>query len=183
MDLTFVRSPFGTTFTVLGILDAGSRKMLRLEVLPTKCAFVILGHLLIAMGTYGLPAVIRTDNEAMFLSRPWLTVLKALGVAHRRGPPRQPWRNGRIERAFGTLKSALRDMRFATGQALQAVLDRFRLWYDASRPHQGLDGLTPDEAWQGVTMTDVRRDQGNRACRARVLRNLFESRHWRCWSR
>src|SRR5882762_6748313 len=163
LDLTFVRSPFGTTFTVLGILDAGSRKLLRLEVLPTKRVLVILGHLLIAIGTHGLPAAIRTDNESMFLSKLWLATLKALSIAHRHGPPRQPWRNGRIERAFGTLKTALRGLRFATAQALQVVLDRFKRWHNEFRPHRGLDGLTPEESWQGKTMVDVLRAHEDRA--------------------
>ncbi|HWH82072.1 MAG TPA: DDE-type integrase/transposase/recombinase [Burkholderiaceae bacterium] len=120
LDLTFVRSPHCATFTVLAILDAGSRKLLRLEVLPTKCALVVLGHLLIAFGSFGLPAVLRTDNEAMFRSRLWLAMLKALGVLHRRGPPRQPWRNGRIERVIGTLKATLRGLRSKRG--LKALL-------------------------------------------------------------
>ena len=182
LDLTFIRSPFGMTFTVLGILDAGSRKLLRLEVLPTKRALVILGHLLIAIGTHGLPKVIRTDNEAMFTSKPWLATLKALGIAHRRGPPRQPWRNGRIERWFGTLKAALRGWRFATAQALQAALDRFARLYNEFRPHQALDGLTPEEVWQGWTMVDVRRAHDDRARGVRALRSLLEWHRWRCRS-
>lgn len=155
LDLTFVRSPCGATFTVLAILDAGSRKLLCLRVLPTKCAFVVLGHLMIALGTFGLPAVVRTDNEAMFRSRLWNETLKALGIVHRRGPPRQPWRNGRIERAIGTLKAALRSLRLPTEQALQQVLDAFIRTYNALRPHQALGGLTPQEAWQGTTMAQV----------------------------
>lgn len=139
LDLTFVRSPYGATFTVLAIMDAGSRKLLCLRVLPTRCAFVALAHLLIAFGKFGLPAAVRTDNEAMFRSRLWLGALKALAVAHRHGPPRQPWRNGRIERLFGTLKAAVRGLRFASAQMLQTALG----------------GLTPQEAWQGTTMTQV----------------------------
>jgi len=179
LDLSFVRSPFGATFTVLGILDAGSRKLLRLEVLPTKCAFVVLGHLLIAMGSHGMPALIRTDNEAMFTSKLWRMTLTALAVAHRRGPPRQPWRNGRIERFFATLKAALRGLRFATAQALQAALDRFACWYNEFRPHRGLDGLTPEEAWQGKTMMDVRRSLGDRGHRARAVRGALGWDRWR----
>lgn len=37
LDLTFVVSPDGVTFTVLGIIDHGSRKVLCLQALPTKC--------------------------------------------------------------------------------------------------------------------------------------------------
>ncbi|HEX7639890.1 MAG TPA: integrase core domain-containing protein [Burkholderiaceae bacterium] len=180
LDLTFVRSPFGTTFTVLGILDAGSRKLLRLEVLPTKCALVVLGHLLIAIGIHGLPRVIRTDNEVIFTSKLWLATLKALGVVHRRGPPCQPWRNGRIERAFGTLKTALRGLRFATALGLQATLNRFAQWYNEARPHQSLGGLTPAEVWQGQTMTDVRRSHDDPTHRARIVRGLLAFHRLRC---
>ena len=166
--------------TVLGILDAGSRKLLRLEVLPTKCALVVLGHLLIAIGIHGLPRVIRTDNEVIFTSKLWLATLKALGVVHRRGPPCQPWRNGRIERAFGTLKTALRGLRFATALGLQATLNRFAQWYNEARPHQSLGGLTPAEVWQGQTMTDVRRSHDDPTHRARIVRGLLAFHRLRC---
>lgn len=54
---------------------------------------------------YGWPFAIRTDNEAMFTSRLWLRFMQAMDVQLLRGPPRQPWRNGRIERLVGTLKA------------------------------------------------------------------------------
>ena len=155
LDLTFIASPFGPTFTVLGIIDAGSRKLLRLKRLPGKCAFIVLGHLLMAIGQHGLPLALRTDNEAMFTSKLWGATLKALGIVHRRGPPCQHWRNGRIERLFGTLKCALRGLRFTTAEVLQATLDRFAQGYNELRPHQGLGGLTPNEAWQRKTMRQV----------------------------
>lgn len=65
-----IRSPFGLTFTVLAILDAGSRKVLRLHVLPCKSVFAIMGHVLLAFSEFGLPDSIRSDNETMFTSRP-----------------------------------------------------------------------------------------------------------------
>jgi transposase InsO family protein len=180
LDLTLIRSPFGISFTVLGILDAGSRKLMRLQVLPTKCAIVVLGHLLIAAGTHGLPAVIRTDNETMFTSRLWQATLKSLGIAHRRGPPRQPWRNGRIERFFGTLKTALRGLRFGTARELQTALDRFAHWYDQCRPHQGIDGLVPEEVWQARPSIPEWHASDDRGHRAQILRGLLEWHRWRC---
>ncbi len=90
LDLTLIRSPYGTTFTVLGIIDAGSRKLLALKVLSRKCAFQIMGHVLLACSQFGPPEAIRTDNEAMFTSRPWLAMLAALRVRARRGPALQP---------------------------------------------------------------------------------------------
>jgi putative transposase len=34
--------------------------------------------------------------------------------------------------------------------ALDALLADFVHWYNELRPHQGLGGLTPLEAWQGI---------------------------------
>ncbi|WP_161974485.1 DDE-type integrase/transposase/recombinase [Piscinibacter terrae] len=83
LDLTFIRSHSGLTFTVLAIIDAGSRKLLALKVLPRKCAFQLLGHVLLACSEHGVPEIIRSDNEAMFTSLPWLAALKARGIRNR----------------------------------------------------------------------------------------------------
>jgi transposase InsO family protein len=116
LDLTFVPSPSGLTFTVLGIIDQGSRHVLCLKALPGKCSWMLLGHLFLAFSRYGLPSAIRTDNESMFTSQLWCGTLKALAIAHRRGPPCQPWRNGRIERLVGTLKPLLRKIKQALSE-------------------------------------------------------------------
>lgn len=179
LDLTFIRSPFGLTFTVLAIIDAGSRKLLALKVLPRKCAFQLLAHVLLACSEHGVPAIIRTDNEAMFTSRPWLAALKALGIRARRGPPCQPWHNGRIERFWATLKQALHDARFETVVALQGTLDAFTRFYNLVRPSQALAGLTPEEAWQAKTMADVQLAHAQGCCAAQV-EALLIGFHVRC---
>jgi putative transposase len=155
LDLTFIRSPDGLTFTVLAVMDAGSRRLLALRVLPRKCALLLLGHLLIAIAQFGMPHCIRTDNEAMFHSRLWRRALGALAIRHRFGPPMQPWRDGRVERLIGTLKQELRGMQFYSGVMLQVALDAFADHYNTARPHQALGGLTPAEAWEGTTLADV----------------------------
>jgi putative transposase len=155
LDLTFFVSRPGLTFTVLGILDAGSRKLLRLKMIPRKCAFTILGHLLLAIAEHGLPRSVRTDNESMFCSHIWALTLRALAIAHRRGPPAQPWHNGRIERFFGTLKQTLDRKWSGSAVALQDAMERFADFYNRGRPHQSLGGLTPQEAWEGLVMRDV----------------------------
>jgi len=179
LDLSFVRSPNGLTFMVLGIIDAGSRKRLCLKVISRKCAFALMGHLLLAFSEHGLPEVVRTDNESMFTSRPWLAMLKALGISARRGPPCQPWHNGRIERFWGTMKEALRDVRFETACALQKALDEFSRFFNTIRPHQGLGGLTPEEAWQGKTMAHVQLAHAEGRCDAAVD-ELLLGFHVRC---
>ena len=58
--------------------------------------------------------------------------------------------NGRIERFFGTFKAILRRCVIADGQTMDAFTADFTRWYNELRPHQGLGGATPLEAWGGV---------------------------------
>lgn len=181
LDLTLFASPDGPTFTVLGIIDHGSRRLLCLKALPTKCVFALLGHVFLACASYGLPVAIRTDNESMFTSRLWGFSLKMLGILHRRSPPGQPWHNGRIERLFGTLKPLLRQIQPRSAAVLQRVLSGFSRFYNEARPHQSLGGLTPLEVWQGRGLADVQQAYAQtRRQRGQALDGLRVGCHVRC---
>jgi transposase InsO family protein len=148
--------------TVLGVIDQGSRAVLRLQVLARKCTWTLLGQLCLAIAEHGCPQAVRTDNEAMFTSPLWRTALAWAGIHHERIPPRSPWRNGRIERLFGTLKPLLRQIVLPAAAALQTALDEFAGFYNHVRVHQALAGLTPAQAWQGMSLADVRRARQGR---------------------
>ncbi|WP_426343383.1 integrase core domain-containing protein [Pseudoduganella sp. R-32] len=110
----------------------------------------MLGHLCLAIGRYGKPRAIRSDNERVFTSGVFQLGLRIAGIRHQRIKPGCPWQNGRIERFFGTLKQSLDCWQVANQRQLQAALDVFRDWYCCIRPHAHLDGATPDEVWQGI---------------------------------
>ena len=159
LDLSFYTSAPGALYTMLGIIDHGSRRLLCLKHLPRKCTLTLLGHLLLTMARFGVPAVIRTDNEGMFRSILWKAVLKALNIVHRHGTPYCPWHNGRIERLFGTLKPLLKKVCPVSAKTLRKTLRDFLCFYNEVRVHQNLKGLTPMEAWQGKTLADVQQEQ------------------------
>lgn len=94
--------------TVLGIDDHGSRVVVRLEHLPRKCTWTLLGKLCLTIAEHGTPRAIGTDNESMFTSGLWTRALRWMGIRHQRREPGCPWENGRIERFFGTLKPLLK---------------------------------------------------------------------------
>jgi putative transposase len=155
IDVTFVTDASGKTIPVLGLIDHGSRLVVCLHTLLNKRSWTLLGHLCLAIGQYGKPKSVRTDNEMVFTSRVFRTLLYLTGIRHQRTQIGAPWQNGRIERFFGTLKPLLRQLTISGAASLQLALDEFVLFYNHVRPHQNLSGLTPAEAWQGLRPVDI----------------------------
>lgn len=150
MDLTGKQDIHGQQHTLLGVIEHGTRRLLELKAVPNKSAWTLLGYLFLAIGRYGKPRALRTDNERIFTGRLFTQALKWLGIRHQRSDVGCPWQNGRIERLFGTLKHKLDCWRVLNGEQLQAALTIFSFWYNAVRPYQSLNGRTPLEAWNGI---------------------------------
>lgn len=81
LDLTGKTDSQGKLHMVFGLLDHGSRGLLTLAALPDKGSWTLLGHLFLAIGKYGKPRAVRTDNEACFTSRVFRFVLVLAGTA------------------------------------------------------------------------------------------------------
>ena len=132
----------------LGIVDHGSRALLCLRTLTIRNSWTLLGYLCLAIGRYGKPRKLRTDNEIIFNSFVFKTFLRLVGIQKQTTDVHSPWQNGRIERLFGTLKPVLRQLHISGKAQLQNVFDEFRLFYNHARGHQNLGGLTPAQVWQ-----------------------------------
>ena len=147
-DLTFLPQ---ADSPVLGVLDHGTRASLRLTELRTRTTIAILRVLLDLFERFGRPRFFRTDNESIFSSPLLPAALWTLGIRHKRTDPFCPWQNGRIERFFGTFKERILRWWEEAGipAEVQPDLDVLRVWYNHVRPHQGLAGRTPAEAWSG----------------------------------
>lgn len=150
LDLTGKTDSRNKLHMILGLVDHGSRGLLTLAALPDKGSWTLLAHVFLAIGKFGKPRSVRTDNEACFTSRVFRGVLLLAGIRQQRSDPGCPWQNGRIERFFGTLKQKLDQWEVAGFESLNVSLAEFRLWYNHVRPHQHLGGATPAEAWAQV---------------------------------
>ena len=158
LDLSFKIDQHDKLNNILGIIDYGSRLAICLTTVLNKRLWTILGHLCLAIGKYGKPKAIRTDNENIFNSFVFRTLLKLAGIKHQQTQICAPWQNGRIERLFGTLKPLLKQLEIQSSKVLQSALIEFSLFYNHVRPHQNLNGLTPAEAWQGYIQQDIRQN-------------------------
>ena len=104
-----------------------------------------------AIGQFGKPHALRTDNAPQLVSKRFRGFLRLLNIRHQRSDVGCPWQNGFIERLFGTLKQKLNQINVDNGAQLNFALHEFNTWYNEIRPHQGLDGRTPAEAWAWLT--------------------------------
>lgn len=147
IDLTKYRLIPEIPQMIFGIIDHGSRRVLKLETLRQKSSIALLRLLLEAIEHYGKPKSIRTDNEAIFASWTFAFALRWLGIYHQRIGPHCPWMNGRIERVWSTFKQLLRMFELKNEAELQATSNLLRDTYNQHRSHQSLSRHTPDEAW------------------------------------
>ncbi|MRW94195.1 transposase [Duganella sp. FT80W] len=150
VDTTCVTDGDGIQHIVLGAIDHGSRLNLMLRHLKRFNQWTLLGSLFLAIGQYGRPSFMKTDNHPVFRGRLVKRVLRWSGVGLRHSRPARPWENGYIERLFGTFKQHLCGYLVADAAHLQAALPAFQFWYNVTRPHQNLGGQTPQQAWLGI---------------------------------
>jgi putative transposase len=166
MDMSFLTDDSGKTHAFVGIVDHGSRVCTQLCVLLNKKSWTLLGHLCLAIGQYGKPKALRTDNETYMNSFVFRAFLKLVGIKKQTIPVASPWCNGRIERFFGTIKPWLKPFVIHGACALQAMLIDAQSFYNHVRPHQNLNGMTPVEAWQGLTPSGLKQTKSVTAVQA-----------------
>jgi transposase InsO family protein len=155
-DLVVKTDRHGQPHLALTILDHASRACLRLQRLADKSSWTLLQELIQTVKRYGRPQFLRTDNEAVLVSRLFRLGLWLLGIRQQRIQPGCPWQNGRVERFIGTAKRALAKEPVTDEEDLTHSLRDVRTWYNHDRPHDHLQGRTPAEVWAGIDVFAAR---------------------------
>ena len=121
-----------------------------------------------AMGRYGIPEEVLTDNGKQFTGRfnkPPVEVLfdricRKNGIEHALTRPRSPTTTGKVERFHRSLREELLSgQAWPDEAAAQQALDAWVVHYNTDRPHQGIGMVTPHERFW-------RRDQPSAAAGA-----------------
>lgn len=166
LDLWGKQDAAGTTHPILGIVDHGSRVAVTLTAIADMNFYTLAGHVLIAIGRFGKPQSMRTDNAPQLVSKRFMWFLRLLNIRHQRSDVGCPWQNGLIERLSGSLKQKLNQIAVDDALQLNFALNTFRDWYNEIRPHQGLDGRTPTEARAWLTATNLEELPDNKTDRS-----------------
>jgi transposase InsO family protein len=144
----------GRTCKLLTGLDDHSRYCVIARVLPQPTGRAVCEAFAQAMGRYGIPAEVLSDNGKQFTGRftkprPAEVLFERLcrlnGITQRLTRRRSPTTTGKVERFHQTLQRELLDHLgpFADVAAAQAAIDAWVDAYNHQRPHQALGMATP----------------------------------------
>ena len=154
MDVTEVRSFLGLrVFHVPAVFDAFSRTPFAPQVCETKPGAASMARLLAATArAFGAPKCLITDLGGEFRGRIFASAIRRLGLRQRFASAANLHATARLERFWRTLKdsASLRLHRPPTIQDLERRLEIALAHYLLFRPHQGLRGATPAEAFLGL---------------------------------
>jgi transposase InsO family protein len=154
----------GTKAKALTGIDDHSRFCVSAYLMPRESSQKVCAGLLRALGAYGVPEQILTDNGKVFtgrFNRPVVEVLfdrvcRENGIEHLLTQPRSPTTTGKVERFHRALRTEFRtDRVFASLAAAQAELDEWVEDYNTRRPHQALGMATPAQRFVRAGLAEV----------------------------
>jgi len=140
---------------LVGIIDDHSRYLVGHGLYRQQGADAVLEVVKGAIGQWGAPREILSDNGRQFAAwrgqTPFQKVLQQQGIQHVRSAPQHPMTLGKIERFWKTLWTEfLEDAVFASFADARQRLDHWIGYYNHQRPHQGIDGLCPADRFYGI---------------------------------
>jgi len=142
-------SQLGPADWLLLILDDASRLLVGYARAKNATAELVWETFLAAGKRWGFPRQVLSDHGTQFTKEPydavgffdrklrWLRRTRGARVQHIMGRKGHPQTGGKIERAFGTIKSKLR-ARWPDGELQFESLDEVIRWYNEEKPHLSL---------------------------------------------
>jgi transposase InsO family protein len=140
---------------LIGIIDDHSRYLVGWGLFRQQGAEAVLEVLKGAIGQWGAPREILSDNGRQFVAwrgqSRFQKVLKQQGIGHVRSAPHHPMTLGKIERFWRTIwEEFLGEAQFASFADACQRLDHWIHYYNHQRPHQGIDGACPADRFYGL---------------------------------
>lgn len=144
----------GEQLYLLAAEDDFSRYAVGHILVSDKSSEVATKVLLAAMARHGKPEAVRTDRGGEFLARDnegdFSRVLEAEEIDHIVGHSYHPKGGGKVESVVGTVRRELWDVEhFANREEATRRVAEFFEYYNHSRAHMGIDGLTPADRFFG----------------------------------
>ena len=153
-DVTYIPMRRGFLYLV-AIMDWATRKVLAWRLSNTMDAGFCVAALEEALVRFGRPEIFNTDQGSQFTSFAFTSVLRDAEVRISMDGRGRWMDNVFIERLWRSLKYECVYLHaFETGSELRAGLGRWIAYYNTQRPHSGLAGRTPAEAYRRIGQSD-----------------------------
>ena len=148
-DITYIPMKRGFVYLV-AVMDWASCKILSFKLSNTLTADFCVEALEEAIGRYGVPRIVNTDQGSQFTCTEFISVLKNHEIAISMDG-KGCWRdNVFIERFWKTLKYQEVYLRaYETVSEARSSITRYITFYNSRRPHRAHQGRTPDTAYYG----------------------------------
>jgi transposase InsO family protein len=158
---------------LVAFMDDHSRFITGYGLYASQSAALVLEVVRAAIGGYGAPQEILTDNGSQYITwrgkSAFSRELEKRGVRQIVASPRRPQTLGKIERFWGTLwRECIETAVFLDIEDARRRIGHYIDYYNFQRPHQGLDGLVPADRFFGAAPEVLR------TLRERVAANALE---------
>lgn len=144
-DMTYIPMARGVVY-LFAVLDWASRRVLAWRRSNTLTTDFCLDAVQDALAHYGPPEIFNTDHGCQFTSQEFTGLLTHHGIQISMDG-KGCWRdNVFVERLWKSIK--YEEVYLHTGETVGAAhqgLERYLTFYNQTRPHQALDGKTPDQ--------------------------------------
>jgi len=149
-DITFIPVKRGFLYLV-AIMDWATRKVLSWRLSNTMHADFCVEALNEAIGKFGPPEIMNTDQGSQFTGSAWIATLTEAGVRISMDGRGRYLDNIFIERLWRSLKQeAIYLEEIEDGFHARRVISNWMAFYNTERPHSSLERRTPKEAyWAG----------------------------------
>jgi transposase InsO family protein len=158
---------------LVGIIDDHSRYIVGHGLFRQQSADAVLEVVKGAIGEWGAPREILSDNGRQFAAWRGETrfqkVLKRQGIGHVRSAPRHPMTLGKIERFWKTIwEEFIAEALFVSFADASQRIAHWIAYYNHQRPHQGIGGGCPADRFYGLA-EDIE-EATRQGCRENALR-------------
>jgi putative transposase len=146
-DISYI--PMARGFIYLcAIIDWFTRRVLSWAVSIAMETSFCVEALEEALEKHGSPAVFNTDQGSQFTAEAFTSVLKQRNIAISMDG-KGAWRdNVFVERLWRSVKYEEVYLKaYASVAEARSSLEKYLVFYNTRRPHQALDGMTPDQAY------------------------------------
>ncbi|SMB86173.1 IS3 family transposase [Deinococcus hopiensis] len=156
-DFIFDQTLGGQALKILSLTDEFTRQSLALRVAESFTSADVKDVLHKVIRQRGAPGFIRSDNGPEFIARDLGIWLAVQDIGTRFIQPGKPWQNGYAESFHSRLREeCLKREVFYSAKHAQVLLESYRTFYNARRPHSSLGYRTPDQfAQQARDQDDV----------------------------